>query len=733
MPGRIRTPVGLFLYRVWYWGFHPRMWKHGLRKALRAVIPPPIRAWLRRTATGLREGLRRRPPSAAPAEPAPEKDPSEPLRFPESEQPLVSIVVPARNHWPHTYRCLHAVLENTEGVEYEVILADDASDDDTTGAAELLEGVTVLSDGVHRGYLENCNAAAEHARGELIVFLNNDTIVQPGWLEALVELTKDDTVGIVGAKLVGEDGLIQEAGSIVWRDCSAANYGRGLEQDAPEVSYVKEVDYVSGACLLVRASLWRDIGGFDPRFAPGYWEDPDLAFEARKRGYRVVYQPLAVVVHSWGVSHGRDTSAGVKRYQVTNQQVFFEKWRDELERNHVDPADEFVARDRSQGRSVVLVADHEVPQMDRDAGSRFIDSYARLLVDMGFSVKFVGGSFGRTEPYTTSLQQHGIEVIYGRRHAETMGEWLEQNGPYLDAAYLHKWFVAVDYVEMLRKHSSARIVYCPCDLHYVREQRRFAVTRDAEIFERAKTTQEAELDLLAKADAVHVVSVYEEELVRAVMPGTTVRTVPVFLYDEPPPGDRLPFEERRNVMLVAGYAHEPNSDAAVWFANEVWPLVREQLPDVLFFVVGSNPTPEVLALAGNGIVVTGRVSERALVELYCRMRVVVCPLRFGAGVKGKLVEALYHQVPAVVTPIAAEGLPGIEKHVAIADGAEEYARGVVELYTDSERWTALASGLAGYVAPRFTRAAAVEAILSDLPSPDRTGDGAPNTRRVASR
>ena len=754
MPGRIRTPVGLFLYRVWYYGFHPRRWRYLVRTAIRVVIPLRVRAPLGRFLWRQGERLHGRspgPPVPPPRDPAtievtiPHDAPGGTLHFAEVQQPLVSIVVPAHNAWRYTHLCLRSVLEHTDEIDYEVILADDASDDETARASELLDGVTVVSDGVRRGYLENCNEAAKHARGEFIVFLNNDTVVQPGWLEAMLELAKDPTVGIVGAKLVYPDGSLQEAGSIIWRDGSAANYGRGLEADAPEVSYVKEVDYVSGSCLLVRASLLREIGGFDPRYAPGYYEDPDLAFEVRRRGFRVVYQPRAVVVHFEGVSHGRDTSIGLKRHQVTNLEVFRDKWRDELERGQLDPTEEFLARDRSRTQSIVLVADHEVPQVDRDAGSRFIDSYARLLVDMGFRVIFLAASFGRTEPYTTSLQQHGIEVLYGDRYATTMSEWLRKNGRYLDAAYLHKWFVAADYVAMLREHSNARIVYCPCDLHYVRERRHGAVTRDPELFKRAKTTEAAELELLRMADAVHVVSEYEEHVVREVMPETPVRTVPVFFYDEPPPGDRPRFEQRRNMMLVGGFAHEPNSDAAIWFAREVFPIVREQVPEVSFFVVGSNPPPEVLELAGNGVIVTGRVTERALRELYRQTRVVVCPLRFGAGVKGKLVEALYHQVPAVVTSIAAEGLPGVEKHVVVADEAEEFAERVVDLYTDARRWSALAADAPAYVASRFTRAAAVAAIRADLPAPERTrdgsgsaGDGKPletdsSARRVASR
>jgi GT2 family glycosyltransferase/glycosyltransferase involved in cell wall biosynthesis len=724
MPGRIRTPVGLFLYRCWYYGLHPKRWPGLARHGVRAVTPARIRQpvgrflwrqaqWLRGRETGKRTATAA-PEPTRPALTIPPDDPSTPIVFESVDRPVVSIVVPAHDNWRYTHLCLRAVSEHTGGPTYEVVLADDDSHDETATGGNVLEGVVHLADGIRRGYLESCNNAARYARGEFIVFLNNDTVVQPGWLEAMLELVRDGSVGVVGPKLVYEDGRLQEAGGIIWRDGSAENFGRDGDPDAPDVNYVKEVDYISGACMLVRASLWREIGGFDVRYSPGYYEDPDFAFEARRRGYRVVYQPRSVVVHFEGVSHGRDVTTGVKRFQSINRHAFQDKWSGQLESEQVDPGDRFLARDRSQATRRALVVDHDVPRPDCDAGSRFMDSYVRLLVDVGFRVTFVGDAFERPEPYTQSLQQYGVEVLYGRRCKDGIAQWIMQNGRYFDLVYLHKWFVAAKYVDLLREHSGARIVCCPADLHHVRERRHFAITRDAEVGVRARATEEAELALLGKVDLVHVLSTYEEELLLGAAPRASVRTIPVFFYDDPPPSDVPSFDDRRHVMFVGGYAHAPNIDAVVWFAEEVLPSVREQLADALFYVVGSNPPAEVEALAGDRIVVTGQVTERALRELYRQVRLVVCPLRFGAGVKGKLVEALYHQVPAVVTSVAAEGLPGVERHVLIADDAEEFARRVVELYTSRQLWSQLSERAAGYVAARFSRAAALAAIEDDL-------------------
>jgi GT2 family glycosyltransferase len=259
----------------------------------------------------------------------------ETLLFPPVAAPLVSIVIPAHNQWPMTHACLYSILRHSAGVPYEVIVADDCSDDETRTMEERLQTIRVVRNEVNLHFLRSCNRAAAVATGTYLLLLNNDTCVQPGWLEALVATAEaDPTVGIVGAKLLFADGRLQEAGGIVWRDAAPWNYGRWDDPEKPRYNRVRDADYVSGACLLIRRELWQKIGGFDERYAPAYYEDTDLAFEVRRRGYRVVYQPAAVVVHYEGASCGRDPERGTKRYQKMNEQKFFDKWHEVLQREH---------------------------------------------------------------------------------------------------------------------------------------------------------------------------------------------------------------------------------------------------------------------------------------------------------------------------------------------------------------------------------------------------------------
>jgi GT2 family glycosyltransferase len=154
----------------------------------------------------------------------------------------------------------------------------------------------------------------------------------------LVEVLEEDPkAGLVGAKLIYADDTLQDAGGIIWNDGSCWIYGRWDDPERPQYNRVREADYVSGACLLIRKALWDEIGGFDERYAPAYYEDTDLAMEVKKRGYTVVYQPKSVVVHFEGASCGKDERSGIKRYQTINKRKFFEKWKSVLEAEYPEP------------------------------------------------------------------------------------------------------------------------------------------------------------------------------------------------------------------------------------------------------------------------------------------------------------------------------------------------------------------------------------------------------------
>ncbi len=345
--------------------------------------------------------------------------PSNPLVFKHEETPLVSIVVPVHNQWQFTLWCLRSIWANSGDVSYEVIVADDASTDETLDIRRIVENVTVLRNdpaaGGPLGFLTNCNRAAAKARGKYVLFLNNDTLLHSDCLKALVQVAEQDPkIGLVGCKILSADGRLQEAGGIIWRDATGWNYGRGDDPELPDYNYLRETDYCSGAAILVRRELWENIGGFDERFVPAYYEDTDLAFEIRQRGYRVMYQPGAVVVHFEGASHGIDVTQGVKRHQIVNRKRFREKWKTVLQQNHFLPGDHaFLARDHGAGEKHALLCDWGLPTPDCDAGSFRICNLMRILKLLGYRVTFFPVNRKPDSLRAKQLQQEGIFVACG--------------------------------------------------------------------------------------------------------------------------------------------------------------------------------------------------------------------------------------------------------------------------------------------------------------------------------
>ena len=188
------------------------------------------------------------------------------------------------------------------------------------------------------GFIMSCNRGAEAAQGDILVFLNNDTLPLSGWLSPLLRILRDNPeAGAVGGKLIYQDGTLQEAGGVIFSDGSACNFGKfDKTPNAPLYDFLREVDYCSGALLATRRAVFLELGGFDERFNPAYYEDADYCFSLRARGYRVYYQPESVVIHFEGVSSGTDTNTGVKSYQAVNRRKFIEKWREAL--RHYYPA-----------------------------------------------------------------------------------------------------------------------------------------------------------------------------------------------------------------------------------------------------------------------------------------------------------------------------------------------------------------------------------------------------------
>lgn len=252
----------------------------------------------------------------------------------DAARPAVSIIIPCHNGVALTEACLRSLVETLPpNFRGEIIVVDDAS---TDGTAEALRAwaaadprVKPLRQAKNRGFLETANRGAEAATGEFLVFLNNDLVLLPGWLPPLLRTFRDfPDAGGVGGKLIFPDGTLQEAGGMIFRDGSAAHFGRGDHAlDAPLYNFVRPVDYCSAALFVTPRALFEKLGGFDRAYAPAYYEDTDYCCAVRAAGRRIYYQPESAAVHVEGASCGTDLTKGVKRHQQINQAYFAKKWR----------------------------------------------------------------------------------------------------------------------------------------------------------------------------------------------------------------------------------------------------------------------------------------------------------------------------------------------------------------------------------------------------------------------
>jgi GT2 family glycosyltransferase/glycosyltransferase involved in cell wall biosynthesis len=610
------------------------------------------------------------------------------LRVPRDDHPKVSVIIPVFNGIHFTLACLQSIAQCPPNASIEVIVADNQSDDLTRELLEPRSDIRYVRNPTNLGFLRSCNRAATFARGEYIFLLNNDTMVCPGWLdELLTTFSLIPNVGLAGSRLLFADGRLQEAGGIIWNDGSAWNFGRGGDPGDPRYSYLRPADYISACTIMVPKKVWDQMSGFDEMFVPSYCEDSDLALRIRKAGFAVIYQPLSTVVHFEGMTQGRDETKGIKAYQTVNTVKLRTRWVDYLKTLQTPGEDLDRAISRGLGRRA-LVLDNCTPEPDKDAGSVTALNLMLLLRDSGFAVTFIPqDNFLYLPGYTANLQRNGIEVIYGH-YCSSVEQHLKEAEDRYDLVVLFRPDSWEKHSQAVRRLSPrAKLLYHTCDLHFLRVEREVAVKEDLSLVERARQLKIVELDALRNSDLTIVHSVAEADIVKSLVPATSVA---VFPWAIPVPGTQVGFTLRRNLVFVGGYQHVPNVDAVIYFVREIFPLIRARIPDVRLLVVGSKPPRELLELASPSVEIIGYVAD--LTSVLDRARLSIAPLRYGAGIKGKIATAMSLGLPTVATTIAAEGMALTHgEDVLVADAPEDFAEQVVKAYSDRSLWEKLSN------------------------------------------
>ncbi|MEM9224173.1 MAG: glycosyltransferase [Pseudomonadota bacterium] len=614
----------------------------------------------------------------------------------------VTVIIPTYQNTYDTLRAVLAVLRSADKASLSVLLVDDSEPGSVDGPrlAERLEGIAgvgVMENEANLGFLLSCNRAAESCHTPFVYFLNNDTLVVDGWLdEALATAREDDTIGLVGSKLVYPNGLLQEAGGIIWSDGTAANFGRLDDPEAPRYSYRRDVDYVSGAAILVRKSAWDAVGGFSEEFAPAYYEDTDLGMKLRQAGLRVVFQPTSCVVHVEGVTSGVDITKGTKRYLPINKEKFIEKWRDALPNQGVFNDFSRANIDRNV-RGRVLVFDAEVPRPDHDSGSVTAFHMLRILVALGFHVTALPLSGERLGRYTRQLQRMGVEVLYAPYVDDAKTFAVDHAGEF-DFVILTRITAGGQFIgDLRRRYRDLKIVFDTVDLHHLRAHREAELAGDPEMAKEANRIRRAELNAIAAADLTIVTSEHEIQYLRDEIGPFPHLHLPL-IYEPYVP--RHGFEERRDVAFVGGFRHPPNVDAVAFLMEEIWPRVRDRLAGARLHIIGADMPSSVREYASEDVVVAGFVGD---LEAYLEtIRLTVAPLRYGAGVKGKVGNSMRLGIPAVVTPVAAEGMGLTDgTHTLTASDPQAFAEAICRLYPDKPLWERLSQNGRAFVEQNF--------------------------------
>lgn len=600
--------------------------------------------------------------------------------------PQVSVIIILYNQAGLSLQCLRA-LAHSIGVSFETIIVDNASSDRVPQLMDRMDGARILRQEGNLGFLRAVNLAAEYATGENLLLLNNDAIVEPHTLaNAVARLACEPDAGAVGGPILLWDGSLQEAGSIIWRDGACLGYGRGDSPESPAYRFVRDVDYCSGAFLMVRRALFEQLGRFDDAFAPAYYEESDFCVRLWEAGHRVVYDPKVRVKH---FEFASDAGSGqAMALQARNRKLFVAKHGAYLQsRPESDPSRVMQARQiLKPGARRVLIIDDRVPLPDLGRG------YPRA----GMMASIIGSGIDALTYYPLQIADGNWDEAYAVLNPRTevildaglagLAKFLSSRAGQFDLILVSRPHNMEPVVALKTLHPDwfvgVKMVYDAEALFCLRTIERAKVLGQPLSEAKAKSIIEEELSLARVADRIVAVS-RAEELQYRQAGCTDVVVLGHALTLQP---SLSTFEQRQGFLFVGAITQDdcPNGDSVLWFVREVWPLIQNTLgAHVELDIVGVCESAAVRALNSPTIRIHGRVAD--LAPFFERRRVFIAPTRYAAGVPHKAHEAASRGLPMVATPLIA-GQLGWHEELLAADGPNAFAQACLRLHTEPVTW-----------------------------------------------
>ena len=774
------------------------------------------------------------------------------LVFPSFSNPEVSIIIVTYTQTALELMCLLSVLrwcspcKDGADISYEVVISNNGNSEINKQLLSRLDNVVVINNEKNEGFVKGVNIGAEHASGEFLLFLNDDAMVS---YECVQNLTKrmrtweQTKTGVAGAQILRLNYTIQDAGGILGTDGTASEYCKGFSPEVGEVNFVREVDYVSGACFMTPRELFFKLNKFDEIYSPGYCEESDYCLRVREAGYKVIYDASARILHyEYGSSdpskvtdlvkehtsilynrHKNLLSAGypsqmVACYARTNrrhrgraliitdmvprpeygddkildyinklvdQNIFVtvfplhqgvDDWMSV--HDHLPETVEVMLRedigklieilnarpryydyliskvyDFSQiiskshvlaGKYVfqlgkdedfdcprlleilkptVLWVDWHIPEHDTNAGDYAVYSYCSQLQELGYRIRYWSDDLAwraQDSKYIQTLAQKDWE--FWNASGYTFEQTMRDLGHTVDLVVLARP-LAVNYIEAIRKYSKAPIIYYCHDLHHLRELRQIQTTCDPNYTvldtESVQKTKKVEYDIINKTDLLVTVSQFEKEYIDKELPDAKVSVWPWYC----PPRLRQTNNQIKNqIIFLGGMQHTPNQDAIRWFTSEIFLQVKESIPEARLVIIGEKAPEDIVALHNDkDICVAGHMED--ITTFLQSSSLLVAPIRFGAGFKGKIAMAMSHGLPVVTTSLGAEGI-GLtqEENVLIADTAEDFARQIVRAMRGGNGlWRKLSNNSIEFATNNWSAKVVQEHLRKDIESLNAEG------------
>ncbi|MGM5630866.1 glycosyltransferase [Apibacter raozihei] len=624
------------------------------------------------------------------------------FEFTDESKPLVSIIIPVYNQIKFTLNCLYSIYSNLDkNFKVEIIVINDNSIDDSLRYLEKIKGIRLVNNEKNEGFLLSINNGISIAKGEYVYLLNNDTEVQKDFLSSLLNVfSNKKDVGAVGSMLIYPNGRLQEAGCLIFDNCEIVNLGYLDVVENPHYNFLRKVDYCSGCSLLFkRVNSNGDLNLLDVSYAPAYYEETDLCSRLKfEQGLEIYYQPLSKIVHFENMSYSNGNTTKDKLIDK-NRETFKNRWGDKYKtpRYYVSNNKNYTKLDKNYIKTI-LIFEQILPKYDLDSGSRRFTEMIKILVKHNYKIylAFTDISLEFDEKYVKYFENLGVEIIRtfldkkNRLNKEKVQ--LKEIAPITDFIWIFRPECFDHWYKKLDKYNfKSEVIYDMLDLHYLRLQRELEFLEPTE--KRLKNIEKVkaqELNALNLSD--RIIAISEKEKQEVVNLGYSANKINIIsnIHEIKPLDKAITFNDREGILFIGGFKHTPNLDAVNYLYNDIMPIVWKRLPNLNVYIIGQCTEEQKIKFEDPRFFLLGYVEDVS--KWFSKVKLSIAPLRYGAGVKGKIGQSLEYSLPVVTTDIGAEGMfLENEKTALIANTKEEFSDSIINLYSNETLWNLLSN------------------------------------------